>query len=62
MVELPLEFEGDRAFVIWDWATLGRRQFKARIEINPKLLQRITGSRWDYAYRGHLVLPRPENN
>ena len=36
LVELPLEFEGERAFVIWDWAVLGRQQFKARIEIDPE--------------------------
>jgi len=62
LVELPLEFDGKRAFVIWDWAVLGRRQFTARIEIDPRLLQRISGSTMDYAYRGRLVLPRPQDN
>ena len=62
LFELPLEFEGKRAFVIWDWAVLGGQQFKARIEINPKLLRRIDGSGWDYSYRGQLVLPRPQDN
>jgi len=62
LVELPLEFEGKRAFVIWDWAVMGQQQFTARIEIDPKLLQRIAGSGSDYSYSGQLILPRPEEN
>jgi len=62
LVELPLEFEGERAFVIWDWAVLGRRRFKARIDLDPTLLRKIGGSAGDYAYRGRLVLPRPQDN
>ena len=62
LVELPLEFEGNRAFVIWDWARLGQQNFTARIEINPKLLQRISGTGCDYSYSGPLVLPRPQDN
>ena len=61
-LELPLEFEGKRAFVVWDWAVLGQCRFTARIEINPKLLQRIGGTHTDYCYHGQLVLPRPEDN
>jgi hypothetical protein len=62
-VDLDLEFEGKRAFVIWDSVTLGKFQFKARLEINPKLLQRLErASSCDYLYCGQLVLPRPQDN
>jgi hypothetical protein len=57
-----LEFEGKRAFVIWDSITLGSYLLKARVEIDPNLLLKDTGREWDYLYRGKLVLPRPENN
>jgi|GEM_PF-2946277 len=61
-IDLPLEFEGRRAFVLWDLVVLGSHQFKVRIEIDPKLLDRSDGPRGHYAYRGHLVLPRPQDN
>lgn len=57
-----LEFEGERAFVIWDSVTFGSYLLKARLEIDPNLLLKDTGREWDYLYRGKLVLPRPENN
>lgn len=60
--DLELEFEGERAFVIWDSITLGAFLLKARLEINPELLQAGGGRGCDYYYRGELVLPRPENN
>jgi hypothetical protein len=62
LVDLPLEFEGRRVFVLWDLVVLGRHQFKARIEIDPKLLERSNGPGGSYTYRGHLVLPRPQDN
>jgi len=61
-VDLDLEFEGKRAFVIWDSVTLGDYLLKARLEIDPKLLQQSGNRDCDYVYRGELVLPRPENN
>ncbi len=61
-VNLDLEFDGQRAFVIWDSMTLGNFLLKARVEINPKLLQQDSGCDVDFVYRGKLVLPRPENN
>ena len=62
IIDLPLEFEGKRAFVVWDHVVLGRHEFKARIEINPKLLQKGAGLDCAYSYRGDLVLPRPQDN
>jgi hypothetical protein len=62
LVELPLEFEGRRAFVVWDLVVLGKREIKARIELDPKLLERLSGPGCDYSYRGQLVLPRPQDN
>jgi hypothetical protein len=62
VVELPLEFEGKRAFVIWDRITLGKHEFQARIEINRRLLQKTSGSSHQYLYRGQLILPRPQDN
>ena len=61
-IDLELEFEGDRAFVIWDSITLGVFMLKARVEIDPELLQDGAGRDCDYYYRGELVLPRPEYN
>ena len=61
-VDLPLEFEGKRAFAIWDSITFGNFKFKARVEIDPSLLQKSDYRDCDFYYRGQLVLPRPENN
>ncbi len=61
-VELDVEFEGKRAFIIWDSVTVGNYQIKARLEIDRKLLQKAEGRGCDFLYRGELVLPRPENN
>jgi hypothetical protein len=60
--DLDLEFEGKRAFVIWDSVVLGNFQLKARLEINPHLLQKVARPNCDYLYCGCLVLPRPEHN
>ena len=61
-VDLDLEFEGSRAYVVWESLTLGTFLLKARLEIDPALLQKGGGRGWDYFYRGELVLPRAENN
>lgn len=61
-VNLNLEFEGKRAFVIWDSVVLGSYLLKARLEIDPGLLLKDVGREWDYLYRGKLELPRPELN
>lgn len=61
-MDLPLEFEGRRAFVIWDAARLGGCIVKARLEINAKLLQRIDRCGCDFFYCGWLHLPRPQDN
>ena len=61
-VDVNLEFEGKRAFVIWDSVVLGDYKLKARVEIDPELLQKSGGRGCDYYYRGQLILPRPENN
>ncbi len=62
VVNLDFEFDGNRAFVIWDSLSLGSFRLKARIEIDPELLQKDAGREWDFLYRGELVLPRPELN
>ncbi|HWH71096.1 MAG TPA: hypothetical protein VNT26_17040 [Candidatus Sulfotelmatobacter sp.] len=61
-IDLDLEFEGKRAFVIWDSITLGNYLLKARVEINPRLLTKAQEHDCDYVYRGKLILPRPEYN
>ena len=61
-VDVSLEFEGQRAFVIWDSVTFGGLRLKARVEIDPALLQKGAGPHCDFFYRGRLVLPHPENN
>src|SRR5882724_7348293 len=61
-IEMEVEFEGKRAFAIWDSVLLGAYEFKSRVELNPKLLKKDTSLSCDFVYRGELVLPRPENN
>jgi hypothetical protein len=61
-IDLDLEFDGKRAFVVWDSINLGNYLFKARVEIDPRLLHADSGRGCDYVYRGELVLPSPENN
>jgi hypothetical protein len=61
-IDLDLEFEGQRAFVIWDSISLGQYQLKARVEIDPKLLRTEPGRQCDFVYDGELVLPKPEHN
>jgi hypothetical protein len=63
LLQLPLEFEGKRAFAVWDSVKVHGYHFKARIEINPKLLRKKTGSKAaQYLYCGKLKLPCPELN
>jgi hypothetical protein len=62
VVDLQLQFEGKRAFAIWDTISFGKYELTARLEINPKLLQKAGNCGYDFFYRGELVLPRPENN
>ena len=59
-IDLDLEFEGKRAFVVWDEITVGGYMLKARVEIDPALLHKENDAR--LVYRGRLILPRPENN
>ncbi len=61
-IEVDLEFDGARAFVIWDSITIGDLELKARVEIDPQLLRPLVQSDCDYLYCGELILPRPENN
>jgi hypothetical protein len=61
-VDFNLEFEGERAYVVWDTITLGKFELKARVEIDPNLLQDAARPDCDFFYRGELVLPRAENN
>jgi hypothetical protein len=62
VVDLNVEFEGKRAFAIWDSINVGNLRLTARVEIDPKRLERITNHHCDYLYRGQLVLPVPQNN
>jgi hypothetical protein len=61
-IDLDLEFDGKRAFVIWDSISVGDYLLKARVEIDPQLLHADSGRGCDYVYRGELVLPNPANN
>jgi hypothetical protein len=62
LIDLEMEFEGKRAFAIWECIPLGNYELRARVEINPKLLKKVGGLDCDFFYRGRLVLPRPELN
>jgi hypothetical protein len=61
-IHLDLEFDGQRAFVVWDSISFGNYLFKARMEIDPKLLSADSGRQCDFVYKGELVLPEPQNN
>jgi hypothetical protein len=60
-INLPLEFEGERAFVVWDSLVLGDYELKARVEIDPDLLRRAGKTSCEFTYHGELVLPCPEH-
>ena len=60
-VDLTVEFEGDRAFAVWETIRLGNYALKARVEIDPGQL-RPADEEVDFVYRGELVLPTPYNN
>ena len=60
--DYQLEFEGTRAYLVWDAVSVGCLLFKARVELNPRLLRRIDEGSSKYYYRGKITLPRPENN
>ncbi len=62
LADLRLEFDGKRAFVIWDSVRVGDYQLRARVEIDPKRLKKAQNRACDYLYRGQLVLPRPQDN
>ena len=62
LIDLTLEFEGKRAFAIWEFIPVGDYQLKARLELDPSLLQRVTNPACDFYYHGQLVLPRPQDN
>ncbi len=62
-INLPLEFEGKRAFAIWDTVRVRGYRLEMRIEVNPKLLRKKRGAHHPaYQYCGKLPLPRPELN
>jgi hypothetical protein len=60
-IDLKLEFEGKRAFAVWDTVVVGNYALKARFEIDPKKI-RPGSEEGDFEYRGELVVPVPENN
>lgn len=62
LVDLDLEFDGERAFAILDSVSMGNYRLKARLEIDPKLLRKSRDQCCDFFYRGKLILPTPENN
>jgi len=62
LIDLQLEFEGKRAFAIWDSIPIGAFELKARLELDPKLLKRVEHHGCDFFYHGELVLPEPQNN
>jgi len=61
-VDLDLEFEGTRAFAIWDSICVGKYELKARLELDPKCLQKVASDYCDFEYKGELILPQPQNN
>jgi hypothetical protein len=61
-VDLDLEFEGKRAFAIWDSISVGKYELKARLELDPRQLKKVSDDCCDFEYRGPLVLPRPQDN
>ena len=62
LMHFPLDFEGTRAYLVWETFKVGKQIFTARVEVNPRLLRRIAGKSSNYSYRGKITLPQPENN
>ena len=62
VIDLNLEFEGKRAFAIWDSINVGNLRLTARVELDPKRLEKIANHHCDFLYRGQLDLPVPQNN
>jgi hypothetical protein len=62
LVDLQMEFEGKRAFAIWDSIPIGDYKLKARLELDPKLLKKVQNYGCDFFYHGELILPEPRNN
>jgi hypothetical protein len=60
--EFQLEFEGTRAYLVWDTFNIGRLLFRARVELNPRLLRKLDKQSSKYYYRGKITLPHPEDN
>lgn len=61
-IELDLQFEGQRAFIIWESVNFGNFRLKALLEIDPDRLIRTGERHPEYEYSGQLELPRPEDN
>jgi len=61
-MHFQLDFEGTRAFLVWETFKVGKQIFVARVELNPRLLRRTAGKSSNYSYRGKIALPQPENN
>jgi hypothetical protein len=63
-IDLPLCFEGERVYAIWDCAKVGEFELLARIELDPRLLKKARGraSKNTFRYAGKLELPRPQDN
>ncbi len=60
-INFNLEFDGERAFAVWETIQVGNYALKARLEIDPGQL-RPGEEEGDFVYRGQLVLPTPHNN
>lgn len=60
-IDLNVEFEGNRAFAIWETIQVGNYALKARLEIDPAKL-RPSDNDYEFVYRGELVLPNPAHN
>ena len=62
LIDLRLEFEGKRAFAIWESIPVGNYELKARVELDPELLLKTSQAECDFIYHGQLILPRPQDN
>jgi hypothetical protein len=61
IINLDIEFEGRRAFAICDRVPVGHYEFKVRLELDPRLLEKVAGRRV-FVYHGEVPLPKPEEN
>jgi hypothetical protein len=64
LIEADLVFAGPKAFIVLEWwPNTGQGDVpKAKVEIHPAYLQRTKNQKFDFFYRGQIVIPPQAGN